>query len=607
MTSADQPDDHEAEAEPGADPTSAQALRWTHEGWDHYRRQSPLAAWACWRRALAVSPGFAAASEALDRLASSPDLPLAARAEYRFLTPVGADQRARWDAVLRSRDLSDLAVAASAFEELTGGTGEAPDGRARFNQGLCLAWLGRNAEATAALGAAVAALAQDEPGVAIDAATLAEVVRHGAGAEALADDLDYVAVIHAAEPGVAEDDPRHPGAFLDDRADVRRIPVPLDPAGDRPTRRNLLVFEWLDRPDEPSSGGPPPTPPRVRATAIRSPGALRLSNPDAAEMSAAIAEATRRAGDRVGSVEQWVSPLKLAFLDAGIWIVRTPPGTDADQRDEIHRRAVETFYESLWIHRPRYGLDNRTPLEAGQRAKEGDAIATAQLAGVIRFREQLGARASTARLYQGYPFDRLRRRVGLPPVDPEAVDAGDPSAMGAADLDALDPKGLDPLALVEAFESAASLGDDDRTGRFAAWLADLDLDAAAPAWRRVDRPALFAVLIRLALKEDDPDLALEWLDRAEAVDRAVGGGRDRAKFATWRAEVQARAGRADAALLTYQQILANDSDPVTALDAAETMLDNGHDEEAQILARFALERAQAAGDETLADRAEALL
>ena len=181
------------------DPTSptdsTPALALVHDGWNHLKRQRPLAAWACWRRALRFEPEQKAATDALTVLANAPDLPLAARAEYRFLTPTETSQRLRWDVELRSRDLADLAVAAEAFGRLAepdlAGSDARGDGRAWFNQGLCLAWLGQNAEGVAALDRAVGALAEAEPGVAVDAWALAEIVRQGAGAEPLADDLNH--------------------------------------------------------------------------------------------------------------------------------------------------------------------------------------------------------------------------------------------------------------------------------------------------------------------------------------------------------------------------------------------------------------------------------
>ena len=578
------------------------ALALVREGWDHLMRQRPLAAWACWRRALRVEPEHKAAAHALSVLADAPDLPDAARAEYRFLTPTVDAQRLRWDVELRSRDLADLAVAASAFDRLADAGADAPeeeDGRARFNQGLCLAWLGRNAEAVAALDRAVHALAEPEPGVALDAWSLAEVLRQGAGAEVLADDLNHVATIEWLAPAGLD-----PAAFLDDRADVRPIPTPVDPATGRPTREGVALFEWLDRPDPADPAGATC---RLLANAIRSAGTLRLSGPDPTLVERAVAEVARVAGPQVASVRREATPLPLAFLDAAVWAIRLPAGMDAEEADRRNRSAVEHYYETAWINRPRHGLDGHSPVEAGKLALDGDLPLAAKLAAVIRVREQLGARPSTARLYQGYPFDRVRRRVGMPPVNPDAIDPADASTMSAADLDALDAKALDGFALVDAFESAAALGEDARTARFAAWIADLDPATAGDALRRVDLAAAFATLVREALAEDNPDLALEWLDRAIALDATLHDGRDARKFLTWRAEVQARAGRPDAALISYQALLDRHPDAALALDGAETMLDNGHDEGAQVLARVALKLALAAGDYDLADRAEALL
>src|SRR5262249_17266362 len=147
--------------------------------------QRPLAAWASWRRALRVSPEHPAALKALETLAGAGDLPMAARSEYRFLTPLGDARRSRWDARFRGRNFEELAVAAAAFASLA--DDDPTDGRARFNQGLCLAWLGRNLEAVDALDRAVRALATDEPEIATEAWILAEVLRQGGGAESIAD------------------------------------------------------------------------------------------------------------------------------------------------------------------------------------------------------------------------------------------------------------------------------------------------------------------------------------------------------------------------------------------------------------------------------------
>ncbi len=576
---------------PPPDPTDP-ALALVHAGWDHLKHQRPLAAWASWRRALRVEPEHRAASDALHLLANAADLPEAARAEYRFLTPVGGPRRSRWDAGFRGRDLEDLAEAAAAFADLA--VADPDDGRARFNQGLCLAWLGHNAAAVAAMSLAVDALAAAEPAVAVSAWTLAQVLAQGGGAEALADDRSH-AVTFSWTPG--ED----PAGFLDGRADVLPVPNPVDPATGLPRLSEARIYEWLDAPwpADPTTAGAF----RISATVVRFPGSLRLSGTDAVALDAVASRVARIVGDRVASTLCEESPLPLAFLDAAIWAFRIPPGVDEEARARLNRSAVERYYEAAWIVRPRIGLLGLTPVAAGLAAGSGDPAARARLEAVVRLREQLGARPTTALLYQGYPFDRLRSRLGLDPIDPGAVDPADPTSMGAAGLDRLDPATLDDFALADAYASANALGDDRRTARFAEALAG----RRPPAMVGIDVPALFATLVRRALDDDDPDAALGHLDRARALDDSTNGGRDRRKFATWRAEVLARAGRADAAALVYRDLLDRDPDAALALDAAETLLDNGFDGHARDLARRAVDLALGAGDDDLAARARALL
>ncbi|WP_435009504.1 hypothetical protein P12x_000758 [Tundrisphaera lichenicola] len=568
------------------DPSSTDpALPLIHEGWDHLQHQRPLAAWASWRRALRLTPEQPAATRALDVLANAGDLPEAARAEYRFLTPVGEGQRARWDALFRGRNLEELTVAAEAFQQIA--SEDPADGRARFNQGLCLSWLGKNLEAVEALGLAVQGLAVDEPGAAVDAWTLAEVLRQGGGAEPIADDLSH-AVTLTWTPG--ED----PVGFLDEHPDLRAVPNPVDPSTGQPRLSDAKLYEWLEGPESGIR--------RVRATVIRSPRTLRLSGTDPILLAEARDEVVSRVEGRIASIRAEATPLPLAFLDAALWAIRLPAEADEDERASLNRSAVERYYEGAWLRRPRLGLDGKSPVEAGRLAS-GDPVMRARLSAVVRLREQLGARPTTALLYQGYPFDRLRRRLGLEPTDPEAIEPSDPSSMSAEELDRLDPSPMVDPALADAYESAAALGDDARTARFAEVLADRDPVAMA----RLDVPALFATLIRHALAGDDPDLALRRVDQAQEVDRALHAGAGHRTFETWRAEILARAGRPDASALVYRNLLdRSPSDAALALDAAETLLDNGFDDHARELARLALEVAREVGDLEVAERAETI-
>src|SRR5439155_18629067 len=110
------------------------------------------------------------------------------------------------------------------------------------------------------------------------------------------------------------------------------------------------------------------------------------------------------------------------FRDADVWTVRVPAGVKPAGVDPLLREWVEHFYEDEWIHRARQGLDGLSPIGAARAARRGNAVLRAKLAAVVGFREQLGNRPSSLRLYQGYPFDRLRLRLGLEPTDPAAVD-----------------------------------------------------------------------------------------------------------------------------------------------------------------------------------------
>ncbi len=299
-------------------------LALVHEGWEHLKRQRPLAAWASWQRVLRIEPEQKAATHALHVLANAGDLPDAARAEYRFLTPSDDARRARWDSRFRGRSMGELAVAAETFGTLA--DENLADSHARFNQGICLAWLGRNTEAVEALDLAVRSMAESEPDLATDAWTLAEVIRQGGGAEPLADDLNHVVNL-IWTPGV------DPAGFLDGRDDVRAIANPIDPVTGQPRLSEARIYEWLDRAWHVESTSALATAAdlrRVRATVVRLPGSLRLSGTAPVLLEGAVAEAARIVGPRLASVRREATPMPLAFLDAAVWAIRMPPGLDAE-------------------------------------------------------------------------------------------------------------------------------------------------------------------------------------------------------------------------------------------------------------------------------------
>ncbi len=572
-----------------------------HEGWDHLRAQRPLSAWASWQRALRLEPRSSAAGQALAMLESAADLPAAARAVYRLRGPTSAAGRAAWDDRLGSRGAGDgdLEVLADRFGRLAS---ENPDDSAAwYNRALCLAWMGNNRAAVGCLERAVALEAESAFDRAVEAWTLAEVLRQGGGAESLADDLRFA--------GTLDWEPQELTWLLDEFPEIQPVPTPQVPGAEAGLDCDIEVFHWLDRCLSVPGGAPRSTRagdlPVVLATVYHSRASrtLRLSSPRVEtlqrteELLLPWIEAV--AGRR--SVRREALPRPLAFLDADVWMIRVPTEVEPAGSDHRMRDWIEHFYENEWIHRPRQGLEGLSPLSAASAARQGNRVLRAKLVAVVRFREQLGSRPSAARLYQGYPFDRLRRRLGLEPIDPTAVHPDDLTCAGPAELDRLDFAALEHPRLIEAVASAAGLRDDSRTARLASELVRhrllpaVELDLAA---------MVVAPLVRRAIGAGDFDAAIDWIDRVHpAADAATGATLD-----VWRAEILARTGRGDAAMQLYRSLVHPDAaGAALALDAAETLLDNGHRDQARSLLGTARDLARSTGRRGIEQRAQALL
>ena len=139
--------------------------------------------------ALRVDPESVAARQALTALESAADLPVAARTVYRFREAADLAKRAIWNIRMRGLSDQDLDATADLFGRLA--TADPTDSAAWFNRGLCLAWMGKNLEAISCLERVVRLEAEQAFELAVDAWTLAEVLRQGGGAETLADDLRF--------------------------------------------------------------------------------------------------------------------------------------------------------------------------------------------------------------------------------------------------------------------------------------------------------------------------------------------------------------------------------------------------------------------------------
>ncbi len=559
--------------------THDETLTLVHEGWNHLMSQRPLAAWGTWQRALRLDCDAAAAQQALETLEAAPDLPLAARKVYRFRKPSAEAQRARWDRVLSNDDNTELLAAAAAFGRLTD---EAPDdGAAWFNRALCLAWAGLDRQAIECLDQAAGLEADSDSKHAVEAWTLAEILRQGGGAENLSDDLRYACTFTW--------NPEQTTSLCSLFPEIRRIPAPLDPTRSENAPVDIEVLEWLDRPfPAVESVRGENDLPRVLATIYITPRTIRLSSPRVDTLEIAEEKLRRMLGTEAQPLERVAAPLPLPFLDADVWTTRLPDGLDRELAHRLSREALESYYENQWIHRPRQGLDGLSPLAAAQDARRGDAVARAKLAAVIQVREQLGNRSSAMTLYQGYPFDRLRRRLGLDLVHPDAVDSRDLSCASLAELQDLAIEDLDDVRLVDAFKSAAGLREDELTTRFALELVRRKPDQLV----LLDLSSVYAPLIRQSIQSGRPQDALEWLDQA----RTLSPDSSRHTFDTWRAEILSRTGRPDLASRIYDELVsASASSPQVAIDAAETLLDNGHYDQAREFLDRARTLARSAG------------
>lgn len=563
------------------------------QGWEHLKAQRPMAARASWQQAIRLLPDDPAALRALEILAGSEELPASARAEYRFQTPDDPLRRARWNQTLQGQGLDDLEAARSAFESLA--AEEPGDAAARLNLALCQAWLGRNVQAVATLEEAVRLLAQADPERASQAWTLAEVLRQGGGAESIADDLRHLWIVDPPpSPDLSE-------GLLSRWPNLREVEAPRDPISGEPALPRARVFEWLDRPWSDSLPLRPEGMIRVLATLVVAPGSFRLSTPDPSGYATLDDPGFAEVEALLSTGRREASPLPLAWADAALGAFRMPPGLDDPSRSALARGAVEHFFENVWIHQPRRALDGMTPLEASQ----GDAESLAKLAGVVRHREQLGGRSTHTGLYQGYPFDRLRRRLGLiGPDQSAALDADDVSCMSGKELDALGLALLEGPRRDDLVASANGLRDDRRSAVFAAgWLASNPV-----AFEGLNPSSLIAPLIREALRLGQVDSAITILEKIRPLTK--DDPLARSLFSVWAAEIHSRTGAAEKALEAYLGVLSDFGEAEgasQALDAAETLLDNGHSSQALLLLEEARNRAIAAGDPYLRRRSEALL
>ncbi len=484
-----------------ADSTSRLSTALVHEGWNHLQSQRPLAAWGSWQRGTSSRARLRTARQALATLESAADLPQAARSSYRFRQPDDPRRRTVWDERMKGKEIDDLTATADLFGRLA--IDEPLDSAAWYNRALCLAWQGENREAISCLDRVVGIDADRAFDQAVQAWTLAGILRQGAGAEELADDLRYACTIAWK--------PANTAWLLEELPEIQSTAAPREPGKAPDQETEVEVFEWLDRPAGIGASAELPIAelPRVLASIYIDQHRLRFSSPRVENVQRIEELLFQRYELGASSVRREVTPLPLPFLDADVWTFRTPRMIEPADADDLRREAVEQYYENEWIHRRRHSLGDRSPLDAAHAALRGDLMVKAKLTAVVSLREQLGERPSARGLYHGYPFDRLRRRLGLAPIDSGMVNPADLACAASKELDQLVPAALDDSQLVNALRSSAGLADDKRTARLAA-----ELLGRSPALiNKVNLTTAVAPLVRQSMSQHNFDAALEWIAR----------------------------------------------------------------------------------------------
>ncbi len=522
-------------------------------GWAMLASQRPHAAWAIWQAVLSQNPDDAAARAALDTLAASPDLPDVARKPLRFLPPANESARLRWDSILRARfsgeaapDSADPAAAALTFMALLESAPE--DAEATWNLAVCQAWMGWNRSAVETLDRFVDLTHDAMPDRAADAWTLAELLRHGAGAEDLA---DAVKLSVSVPPGIsalglgAEEIASTFGTL------VTYAPKTASPSeADSASTARHFAADILDG----SMQGADDSFVNVSASVVSSEGSARFSAPASPSSGIFFRELIDQwrfleDSERPAKIDMTVLPI--AMLDAAAFRFRLPDDLPESRKEHLTHDGVAAFFESEWVEQPRYGLAGRTPLDASIAM---NSSTRARLEGIVQFLEQLARRPGRQSLYGNYDFDRLRYRLGLtsPPGKDDAKGEARHKALSLYDpnhVRSLKLEALSPEDLAVAWKTAFAVHDDTSALRIGTYVAEKSPAALA----NLSMADFVAPFLRRWLSEGtESDSGRVWLDFAMKTDVDLHGGRDMHRLLEWKAELATRRGDAVAAVLDWK-------------------------------------------------------
>jgi tetratricopeptide (TPR) repeat protein len=506
----------------------------------------PVAAHAALEQLLHLQPGNQELRASFENIFGEQSrLPEAARKRYELHKPA-PNRRDAWNRLVGAA-AARLSELARAFENVT--KDDANDGPAWFNLALARAWLGENQTALEALDHAIEL--EEEP-AAVEAATLAEVLRCGYGMDELCDYHEFSSYMTIRNPEPIN-------ALLREWSQSNRlIPIPVDQEG----VFSAIVLE-LTTSGLVTAGRPASDAGVLGGYLFVVNNILRVASPVKEPFTRLREEMRKKLALPLNEIQERSGPVPFheVVTEALIFPIGQVEPQEAARRILDH---ASRFYEETWIHRPRRSLNNIAPVDAA-----GSPRLKRKLLGVIAFLQQCARGGMLAE----YDFDRLRRKLGLTTAAPaEAVAAPAPttdvSAMGAGELAALKPETLADEQLEQAYQAAYRLDANELAAHFAGVLVARPVQPSKP-----DRYPYFSFLIQKALKEGAGEEALDRVNEGERIDCEFNGGKRRNEYELRRAQVHAGRGEVDAAQDVFQRLIERTPTNLRVRgQAAETML-----------------------------------
>lgn len=513
--------------DPGAHDDLAELFSLIFDG--EMRCNRPVAARAALEQAARLDPANEGLSSGLEEVfGDNSRFPPAARRAYSFRKPAGATAGARrqvWNRAL-SGSVPRLGELAAVFASLT--QEDASDAPAWFNLGLCRAWLGENAAALEAFDRYLD-LEADEA-AASEAATLIEVLRFGVGLEEQCDYHEYSLTYQISNPQPIQ-------ALLNDwMTQNRLVPIPSQEEG----LFTAMVLE-LTTTGLVTVGRPASDAGRLAGYLVIVGPILRFHGPIKEAFDRVKDEMRQRLSLGLTDLHEHRGPAQ--FQEVVSEALLFPLGQV--EREAAIARVLEhatRYLEETWIHRPRHSLNTIAPVDAAGHGK-----LRKKLLGVIELMAQCAQRG----MLEGYDFDRLRRKLGLlGAAAPTATATADVSALGAADLAALDVATLSDDQLEKAYQAAYRLDAGELAGHFAEAIVARPVSPERP-----DRYPWYAYLVQRSLRDGQLDAALQLIDRGQQADSEGNGGNRHDDYELFRARAHAARGEVEPTEEVFRRLI----------------------------------------------------